>query len=153
MTPSNPSPASSNEPEAAEVSQIEWNALDAMMTKVYSCLCGGTTSEIKEAKAVLVEAATLRAEMNRSLRCRPVAELPPGFVDIDDYIREMCKDPDYAARHLAARDKLRTRPVSVDKLELHSLDYAIRALQMEGGYDVTVARLTDLRDRLREGAK
>jgi hypothetical protein len=48
---------------------------------------------------------------------------------------------------------LRTRPVSMDKLELHSLDYAIRALQMEGGYDVTVTRLTALRERLREGAK
>jgi hypothetical protein len=38
------------------------------------------------------------------------AKLPEGFVDISEHIAEMCKDPEYAARHLAARERLRAAP-------------------------------------------
>jgi hypothetical protein len=196
MTPSNPSPASSNEPEAAEVSEERVRALIDLFSEGARLDSKADTRACLEqflslrltAKALYMaarwksdrlsddeeialwtalrdalglEPGTSTRALDGGLRCRPVAEVEtrPDHV-LASYLEHSIIDakggPCWISTHVAQSLReiaLRTRPVSVDKLELHSLDYAIRVLEMEGVYDVTVTRLTDLRERLREGAK
>jgi hypothetical protein len=128
----------SNEPEAAEVSDTEAIEWLERQRRYASIECNARINDI-------CDRILLR------LRSRPVAEvdkLYPRLHRFDGY--DYIAVADYDAK---VAELKRTRPVSMDKLELHSLDYAIRVLEMEGVYDVTVTRLTALRERLREGAK
>jgi hypothetical protein len=157
-----PSPASSNEPEAAEVSEagmllsVALSFAEEPRRRPSLGVPADTVDELYRALARLAKEVRLR--------CRPVAEVGTIVRYVQDRDRDLrpimraVTGKEFLTREQYVRASdydalLRTRPVSMDKLELHSLDYAIRALQMEGGYDVTVTRLTALRERLREGAK
>jgi hypothetical protein len=157
-----PSPASSNEPEAADVSEagmllsVALSFAEEPRRRPSLGVPADTVDELYRALARLAKEVRLR--------CRPVAEVGTIVRYVQDRDRDLrpimraVTGKEFLTREQYVRASdydalLRTRPVSMDKLELHSLDYAIRALQMEGGYDVTVTRLTALRERLREGAK
>jgi hypothetical protein len=160
MTPSNPSPASSNEPEAAEVSE-RWPRSDADLREAKKYFDHHKRNELHG--GVLTTASRAIDELLR-LRCRPVAEDASKL--IADMERQMCRAclpaDEYkcgpCSLYARAIELLRTRPVSAgeDHLLREAHDMIDGQIRRCSDYSMNMRAtrlLARLAARLREGAK